>query len=102
MRQCPRRRAFGKAASSTTTATAERKLATCQPVKLDALMAAPPVEKSRPAATRSNRLRTGDSKRSRGRGKWVRGRGDKWFREPGTDRTASEFPAKGDGNPWQS
>jgi len=24
------------------------------------------------------------------------------FREPGTDRTASEFPAKGAGNPWQS
>src|SRR5450759_50120 len=23
-------------------------------------------------------------------------------RNPGTDRTASEFPAKGDGNPWQS
>src|ERR1035438_1553352 len=24
------------------------------------------------------------------------------FREPGTDRTASAFPAKGAGNPWQS
>jgi hypothetical protein len=24
------------------------------------------------------------------------------FRGPGTDRTASEFPAKGAGNPWQS
>src|ERR1035441_1775689 len=23
-------------------------------------------------------------------------------RDPGTDRTASEFPAKGAGNPWQS
>src|ERR1035441_9235993 len=27
---------------------------------------------------------------------------DSRSREPGTDRTASEFPAKGAGNPWQS
>ena len=62
MRQCHRRRASGITASSTSAARPDRKLATCQPVRLAALKTAPPVEKSSAAATSRSRLRTGDSK----------------------------------------
>src|SRR5690348_3057500 len=54
------RRASGSTASNTAAATPERKQATCQPVRVAALMAAPPVEKRRAAVNRSRRLRRGD------------------------------------------
>ena len=65
MRQFQPRRAAGSAASSTIAASPERKLATCQPVSVAALTAAPPVEKSSAAATICSRLRTGDSTHSK-------------------------------------
>src|SRR5215218_631512 len=51
------RRAAGRSRSTVSAATPERKLATCQLVSAVALIAAPPVEKSRAAARISRRLR---------------------------------------------
>src|ERR1039458_2835181 len=60
MRQDHPRRASGTTSSNAAAATADRKLATCHPVKLAALMAAPPVENRTAAATSSKRLRNGE------------------------------------------
>src|SRR5688572_7598087 len=51
------RRAAGRRRSTTSAATPERKLATCQLVSAVALIAAPPVEKSSAAPRISRRLR---------------------------------------------
>src|ERR1039458_2106133 len=59
MRKFQPRRGWGITASKTSAATAERKQATCQPVRDADLMAAPPVENRIAAATSSNRLRSG-------------------------------------------
>jgi hypothetical protein len=49
--------------------------------------------------TGSSHLPLNPTVNSAGGGNRTRAR---WFRDPGTDGTASEFPAKGAGNPWQS
>src|SRR5579871_1364621 len=59
MRHDQPRRVSGKTANSTTAATSDRKLATCQPVNVAALMAAPPVENKKAAAASCRRWRTG-------------------------------------------
>ena len=61
IRQLHPRRAWGNAASRTSAATPARKQATCQPVRVAALMAAPPVENRIAAATSSSRLRIGEA-----------------------------------------
>src|ERR1039458_6118684 len=63
IRQFQPRRAPGSTASRTTAATPARKQATCQPVRVAALMAAPPVENRIAAATSSSRLRSGETLR---------------------------------------
>ena len=67
IRQLQPRRAWGSAASRTSAATPERKQATCQPVRVADLMAAPPVENRIAAATSSSRLRIGEAVIASGR-----------------------------------